>query len=308
MSREKQNGYTITFEENKKEREDQFVVCSYAQKDIGSHRHDFFELAYVTGGRAEHALDGGVQIPVCQGDYFIIDYGSMHRYSGSRDFTLINCLFLPEVIDQTLAGTESFDEILRVSMVRYYRRLPDLVPVNRIFHDDDGEIRACIEKMKWEYEHKAIGYQEIFRCQLSEILIRMVRNIVSEREAPAERMHYSGPVRDAIAYLGKHYAKQSVIGDFCGTYHYSRQYISRRFHQETGRTAMKYLQDIRLEKSCELLVGSDLQIQEIAAAVGYEDLKYFGQLFKQTLKMTPGAYRRLANGSAECGESAGRSR
>lgn len=299
MGSENQIGYTITFEENKKEREDQFVVSFYAQEDIGSHRHDFFELAYVTGGRAEHVLDDGVQIPVRQGDYFIIDYGTMHRYSGSRDFTLINCLFLPEVIDQTLAGTESFADILRVSMVRYYRRFPELVPVNRIFHDGDGKILSCIEKMKWEYEHREIGYQEMFRCHLTEILIRMVRNIVAERQTPADKMNYSGPVRDAVAYLGKHYARQSVIGDFCEAYHYSRQYISRRFHQETGRTAMQYLQDIRLEKSCELLAGSDLQVQEIAAAVGYEDLKYFGMLFKRVLNMTPGAYRRLANGAAD---------
>ena len=302
MGGAEENSYTIRFEENKREREDQFVVRAYSQEDIGNHRHDFFELGYVTGGRAEHVLGDSIQVPVQQGDYFIIDYGTIHRYARSRDFTVINCLFLPEVIDQTLAGAQSFDEILRVSMVRYYRRYPKIVPVNRVFHDTDGAVLSCIQKMKREYEQKEIGYQEIFRCHLSEILILTVRKVVSECEGAAQKMNYSAPIRDAIAYLGRYFMKPSVIGDFCETYHYSRQYISRRFHQETGRTAMKYLQDIRLGKSCELLMNSDLQIQEIAAAVGYEDMKYFGQLFRSALKMTPGAYRRLANGSADAGK------
>lgn len=54
------------------------------------------------------------------GDYFIIDYGSRHSYRECRDFTLINCLFLPEMIDDTLADCRSFEEVLRVSLIRYY--------------------------------------------------------------------------------------------------------------------------------------------------------------------------------------------
>lgn len=59
-------------------------------------------------------------------------------------------------------------------------------------------------------------------------------------------------------------------------------------------TALEYLQKIRIEKCCELLAGSDLCIQEAARSVGYEDVKFFCTLFKMTLNMTPGEYRKTA--------------
>lgn len=59
-------------------------------------------------------------------------------------------------------------------------------------------------------------------------------------------------------------------------------------------TVLQYLHKIRIDQSCALLVGNRLSIAEIAQAVGYEDAKYFSEIFKRMLGMTPGAYRRMA--------------
>ena len=61
------------------------------QTDMESHNHDFFELVYVVK-EAVHTLNS--QEGFERRDYFIIDYGSVHSYSKSEDFTLINCIFL----------------------------------------------------------------------------------------------------------------------------------------------------------------------------------------------------------------------
>ena len=66
-------------------RDDKIVVKPYEQQDIDTHDHQFFELAYVTGGTAEHTLNGQVST-VCKGDYFIVDYGSNHRYRNCQEF------------------------------------------------------------------------------------------------------------------------------------------------------------------------------------------------------------------------------
>jgi len=52
------------------------------------------------------------------------------------------------------------------------------------------------------------------------------------------------------------------------------------------------LQRIRIEQSCRLLENSDLRVSEIAARVGYENVKFFNQVFKQTVKLTPREFRK----------------
>lgn len=271
----------------------------YNQEDVDNHNHDFFELAYITGGSAKHVLNDTEEIMVHRGNFFIIDYGTVHRYSDSRELQLVNCLFLPEVLDETLEGARAFEDILRVCLMRYYRQYPRIAPVNRIFTDEDGRIGEIIGRMRTEYEKKEVGYREIFQSGLMEILILIMRKVIAEDQILSSEVSYSEPVEQAMKYLARNYRKQIVLRVFCEKYHYSRQYISRRFKQETGITAMEYLHRIRMEASCELLTASRLSIQEIAQAVGYEDVKFFRQIFRRFFQMAPTDYRKKAGGILE---------
>ena len=268
-------------------------VIPYHQEDTELHDHNFFELAYVTGGNAVHTIEGKTSV-VHKGDYFIVDYGSRHSYTQSQNFDLINCLFLPDIIDDTLSGCRSFDELLRVCLIRYYKQYFGLTPANKIFHDTDGKVLALILGLQEEYQQKQVGYTEIFRCKLLEILILTMRKVVDENEF---RQHSKTPrsttVLQAIQFMDANYRDRAVLGNFCQKYHYSLQYISRRFRQETGFSVSDYLQKIRIEKSCELLAGSDMHIQEVAHEVGYEDVKFFNQLFRRLLHMSPREYRKM---------------
>ncbi len=271
---------------------EKFSIRMHNQADSGYHSHRFFELVYVTGGNAVHMLENGEEWKVREGDYFIIDYGTNHRYRDSQDCTLINCLFLPEIIHDTLADCHSFDEILRYCLMRYYRQLLSDTPVNRIFHDTDGRIREIVERMQMEYEQKQLGYEEVFQYALMEIVICMVRRLVAEDKLAVQEKSYSETVARVIAYLSLHYDERGVLTDFCAENHYSVPYISRCFKAETGYTVQKYIQKIRIEKSCELLLGTDLPIQQIAHEVGYEDTKFYHQLFRRMLDMSPREYRK----------------
>lgn len=281
-----QKEYTMELNEVGIRDSDKLVVLPYEQGDVGIHDHHFFELVYITGGSAVHTLND-IRGRVRAGDYFIVDYGSVHSYTECRDFTLINCLFLPEIIDDTLAGCHSFDTLMRVCLIRYYKQYFGLTPVNRIFHDADGRILELLGGIQREYAQKRVGYVEIFRCRLMELLILTMRSIVHEDRQAVK----STAVLEAIRFLDANYYDRAVLSRFCREYHYSLQYISRRFRQETGMTAREYLQKVRIEKSCELLAGSDMRIQEIAQSVGYEDVKFYGSVFRRLLNMSPREYR-----------------
>ena len=103
----------------------------------------------------------------------------------------------------------------------------------------------------------------------------------------------SSAIGEAVRFVDRHYPETISLQEFCDRKHYSMTYISRRFKQETGMTFREYVQKVRMEKCCELLAGSDMTVNEVARAVGYEDMQFFHGVFKKFLHMTPREYRKL---------------
>lgn len=67
--------------------------------------------------------------------------------------------------------------------------------------------------------------------------------------------------------------------------------FKRRFKKVTGLSPIDYVQSLRLEEAKQMLETTDLPVEEIAAAVGYDDT-FFRRLFRRRVGVTPGAYRR----------------
>ena len=61
--------------------------------------------------------------------------------------------------------------------------------------------------------------------------------------------------------------------------------------QETGCTFQELLMKKRFQKAASLLLTTNLQVEEIAVNVGYENLSYFYRQFKRLYGMTPRQYR-----------------
>lgn len=283
------NTSTVYLEEMTADRQDRLVILPYAQKDADMHDHNFFELVYVTKGSGLQKIDA-VSCKLKEGDYFILDYGTRHSYSQSDGLKLINCLFLPEVMDETLRGCRSFEALMKNCMIRYDAQIPGCCMSDCVLHDSDGRIRRLLGDMLTEYQKKSPGYAEIFRCCLRQILILSMRSVVKNHQARPK----SEVIQAAVRYIEENYAGRVTLGEFCAGSHFSLSYISRKFCRETGITFREYLQKVRIAEGCRLLEQSDLRITEVAARVGYEDVKSFQQAFHKLVQVSPREYRKSA--------------
>ncbi len=61
----------------------------------------------------------------------------------------------------------------------------------------------------------------------------------------------------------------------------------------TGLTLIDYVQNLRVEEAKRLLESAGMAVDEISAAVGYEDPAFFRRLFKRRTALTPSQYRRM---------------
>ena len=70
----------------------------------------------------------------------------------------------------------------------------------------------------------------------------------------------------------------------------SRSQLYRKLSSLTGRSVTEHINNLRLERSRELLKSSGLTISEVAYQVGFNDPKYFGRLFSEAFGISPSEY------------------
>ncbi len=72
----------------------------------------------------------------------------------------------------------------------------------------------------------------------------------------------------------------------------STAYMCRIYKQYTGNTINDVLAGIRMSKARELLVSTQLSVNEIAERIGYSNPTYFYRVFKKENGVTPNEFRR----------------
>jgi YesN/AraC family two-component response regulator len=95
----------------------------------------------------------------------------------------------------------------------------------------------------------------------------------------------------AVQYIEDHYAEKFTLQDISDYVHFSAPYFSKIFKKEIGVTFSKYLTNVRIEKSKQLLKNNDIPLSDIPAMVGFEEQSYFTRVFRTTTGVSPGKYR-----------------
>ncbi|MDF2960441.1 MAG: two component transcriptional regulator, AraC family [Paenibacillus sp.] len=98
-------------------------------------------------------------------------------------------------------------------------------------------------------------------------------------------------VESIVLEIMNQYDQPLMLSDFAKKYHVNADYLSRLFKKETGKNFSDLMTECRIEKAKELLERTNYKYFEISTLVGYEDYRYFSQVFKKSVGMTPGEYK-----------------
>jgi AraC-like DNA-binding protein len=260
--------------------------------DVALHGHDFLEFTYIQKGSLIHCIDGNTQ-QLCEGDYFIVDYGARHKYKsiGGKELSVINLLFYPDFIDRSLDRLDDFERVVNSYLIRFKYRSLTASPAGIAFHDESCVVKNILDTLICEYQESDAGYLEYIRTLLTQILIITMRKISSKTDTQSK----SDIIKEIADCIKRDYRQELRLSDFAKSYCYSLSHISKKFKEEMGVGFTKYLQIIRIEKACALLENQNLSIGEVAAKVGYDDIKFFNKTFKKTIGLSPRAFRKMSN-------------
>lgn len=99
-------------------------------------------------------------------------------------------------------------------------------------------------------------------------------------------------VKMMIDYAEAHFKEDISMHDISAYCSINPNYASQIFKQETGRSFISYLNDLRIVYACYLLEHSEDTVFEISEQSGFNDYFYFAKVFKKIKGETPTNYRK----------------
>lgn len=106
--------------------------------------------------------------------------------------------------------------------------------------------------------------------------------------SPSGHPYYLTQLKATFDY---HYEEPFSLETYEQLYQISRYRLCREFSRAFGMPPLQYMTRRRLEEAKEMLLTTDLTVQEISSRIGYDNVNHFIQLFKKNIGTTPGSFR-----------------
>lgn len=126
--------------------------------------------------------------------------------------------------------------------------------------------------------------------QIPEFTSRVIRQycrLVQDHRYPGLR----SVTHLAVSYIKDHLSENLTVKETAEALSINANYLSSLFHADMGMTFIDFVNRERANQAAALLKHTKLQIQQIAALVGYNNTSYFARQFKRTFGKTPHDYR-----------------
>lgn len=118
-------------------------------------------------------------------------------------------------------------------------------------------------------------------------IIRMYCELAQEKNYA----HLEPFSRQAVVYIKNHLTDSLTVKSTADALLVNANYLSGKFHREVGMTFTDFVNRERTGQAAALLRHTNMQIQQIAAAVGYNNTSYFAKQFVRFHGVTPREYR-----------------
>ncbi len=211
--------------------------------------------------------------------------GTHYRFFFNKDnggkVIFINCDIVSDFSDVEKSLGTAVEELLDEDKVTKYPLLPELsAPIVKTVPD----ICHMLSRIAENFFEKPKYYREESSALLKLCLIELIKKTKESR--------YSKLCESVMEFIRENHHDPSVTNTMIAEmFSYHPYHLSKIMKEETGKSIHRYLMDYRLRAAKNLLLTTDLSIEEVAFSAGFSQTAYFVKCFREKTGMTPKKYR-----------------
>jgi len=240
------------------------------------HNHAEIEVVYIKKGTGT-VIVADIVLSYSKGDIFIVGKNVPHSYQ-SEDEDQIHSVF--QINPSLLEGLREFSEFENL-----HKNLNNSL-FGILVHNGESLYENFLKKTLEVGDNKKPMLLMDFLNSLNSSAYEKICNIPYYSEKRNTRMEV------IYNYILENFSKDISLDEVALSINLSKTAFCNYFKKKTGKTFSAFLNEIRINKACMLLIETDSSIAEVCFNCGFNSLSYFNKVFQKMRGMSPLHYKK----------------
>jgi AraC-like DNA-binding protein len=257
------------------------------------HYHNNFEISFITEGSGKRIVADSIE-EFQPGDLVFIGRNLPHvwiadkepRTPTTRTLEMVYLQFNSEVVSPQMLSLPEFKYIAKA--MTFSERGIQIV----------GQTLNEVSEIMLQLPYLKSFDRMLHFLSLMDIIGRSETNIQLASKEYLRVRFTTGNKRIAAIheYLMNHYREEVDLRRLADLINMAEGSLCRFFKMNMGMTVFEYLNQIKVEFACKLLMDADLSIMEVCLDSGFNNLSHFNKQFKKINGLPPSEYRNRFKG------------
>jgi len=237
------------------------------------HWHEHIELLFFTSGICEVCCNENSFIAK-SGDLVVVNKNHLHYFN-----TASNAEYYYVIIYPPFFNDVDFKNIFLQEFI-----------------SGDPFVRRCIENMHAEASKQQLGSDMRLKGYTYQLISHLIQNYETVRISDKEynsHMEKLERLNNVLTYISEHYQEKIYIAQLARMCYMTECHFCRFFKKTIGKSAVSYINELRVEKAAVLLKNTRDSVAYIGECVSFDDANYFTRVFKKIKGVSPAKFRSL---------------
>lgn len=227
------------------------------------HIHSTYEITCIVSGEVKCVV-GNKTFNAVQGDYIVCHPNVPHMYTTEKSSETWTMLFSSDFVP-------TFDNVI-----------VGKVGNNCVFRCSDAVA---------SYVNSCIQCESNDLLEIKSYLYALLSQYLSQTELVENTLFNRDVVMEITKYITENYKEKITIKDVADHIGYNCNYASKLFKRIFGMSFNDFVNTLRINTACQLLVNTNSKIVQIAFDSGFQSQRSFNQNFKKAFGVSPDEYR-----------------
>jgi AraC-like DNA-binding protein len=246
------------------------------------HYHPEYELTYIVSGSG-YRIVGNSHEHFSSGDLVLLGNNLPHTWWGKNEdgspSEAIVIQFSSEFIEPFLRLNEgqSIKELLAKSAKGIRFESDSSMVENLMSLSETKELNSILSLLSL--------LQDLTEKPTANLCADSYHNVISKK--------FETRINKVCTYIQNHHSESISLKQVSDLVFMTESNFCKFFKKATSTTFSDYLNDLRINEACHLLLYSEDTVSKIAQECGFESLSYFNRVFLRKKQTTPSVFRKV---------------